>query len=132
MTRGLFAWYRKTGPFDRMPCACLLHGEGAFVEHGASSDVQECVDADASDGAHDAREEPSVVDDDVVATLVVAVVAAEVPAGDLCGKIEIRLSPWIFQILRRKPSPFAQHPIVLLVQSITRSLKGSLLEGCYP
>lgn len=63
------------------------------MEHGASSDVQECVDADASDGAHDAREEPSVVDDDVVATLVVAVVAAEVPAGDLCGKIEIRLEP---------------------------------------
>lgn len=65
-------------PFDRKPCAYLPHGEGAFVGHDASACVRVC--ADVLDGAHDAREGPSVDDD--VATLVVA--AAEVPAGDLC------------------------------------------------
>jgi hypothetical protein len=56
-----------------------------------------------------------------------------VPAEDLYRKIDHRdhRSPWVFQIFYR-PLPFAQHPIVLLDQSMTRSLKGSLLERRYP
>lgn len=83
----LFVCYRKTGPFDRKSCAYPLREEGAFAERDASSGVQECVDADASDGVHGARGVPSVADDDV-ATLVVA--AAEVPAVDLYRKIDHR------------------------------------------